>query len=89
MAGQLKNGNPDHDLTTEEARKGGIKSGQARREKATMLSTLEKLLDEEYIQKGKPTGKTYRELATLGLIQGAVKGYSNNYKIIQEVMEKK
>ena len=85
MAGQLKNGNPDHDLTTEEARKGGIKSGEARREKATMLSTLEKLLDET----NKKTGKTYRELATLGLIQGAVKGYSNNYKIIQEVMEKK
>lgn len=65
--------------------KGGIASGEARREKATMLSTLEKLLDET----NKKTGKTYRELATLGLIQGAVKGYSNNYKIIQEVMEKK
>ena len=78
-----------HKLTLEEQSAGGKASGEARRKKATMLSTLEKLLDEEYIQKGKPTGKTYRELATLGLIQGAVKGYGNNYKIIQEIMEKK
>lgn len=74
--------------TTEEqseiARQGGIASGIARREKATMLSTLEKLLDE----KNQKTGKTYRELATLGLIQGAAKGYGTNYKIIQELMEK-
>lgn len=74
--------------TTEEqseiARQGGIASGIARREKATMLSTLEKLLDE----KNQKTGKTYRELATLGLIQGAAKGYGSNYKIIQELMEK-
>ena len=39
---------------------------------------LSKLLDEEYVNKGKKTGKTYRELATLGLIQGAVKGYGTN-----------
>lgn len=70
-------------------RKGGVASGKARREKATMLSTLEKLLDEEYKKNGRGTGKTYRELATLGLIQGAVKGYGTNYKIIQDLMEKK
>jgi len=67
------------------ARQGGIASGKARREKATMLSTLESLLDET----NKKTGKTYRELATLGLIQGAAKGYGTNYKIIQDLMEKK
>ena len=53
-----------HVLTVEEASKGGKNSVKARREKATMLSTLEKLLDEKY----KDTGQTYRELATLGLI---------------------
>ena len=74
-----------HVLTVEEQSAGGKASVKARREKATMLSTLEKILDEE----NKKTGKTYRELATLGLIQGAIKGYSNNYKIIQELMEKK
>ena len=51
--------------TTEEqseiARQGGIASGIARRNKATMLSTLEKLLDET----NNKSGKTYRELATL------------------------
>lgn len=75
--------------TTEEqseiARQGGIASGIARREKATMLSTLEKLLDET----NNKSGKTYRELATLGLIKGAVNGSANNYKIIQEAMERK
>ena len=77
------------DRTMEEqreiARQGGIASGIARREKATMLSTLEKLLDEE----NEKSGKTYRELATLGLIKGAVNGSANNYKIIQEAMERK
>ena len=73
------------DRTTEEqreiARKGGIKSGEVRREKATMLSTLRKLLDEE----GK-NGMTYREMATLGLIKGAVKGNPLNYKTIMETL---
>ena len=63
-------------------RKGGIKSGQVRREKATMKKTLEMLLDE----KNKKTGKTYRELATLGLIQGAAKGNGNNYRLILEIL---
>lgn len=74
-----------HKLTLEDQSKGGKKSGEVRREKATMLSTLEKLLDE----KNKASGKTYRELATLGLIQGAAKGFGANYKIIQELMERK
>ena len=63
-------------------RKGGIASGKARRKKATMLSTLRKLLDEEY----KDTGMTYREMATLGLIKGAVKGNPLNYKTMIEVL---
>jgi len=82
VAGTLKNGNKDHDLTAEEARKGGINSGKARRKKATMKATLEMLLDE----KNKKAGKTYRELATLGLINGAVKGKSENYRLILEIM---
>lgn len=70
--------------STEEARergrKGGIASGKARRERKTMRQTLEYLLEE----KGKQ-GKTYRELATLGLIKGAVNGNSQNYKTILEI----
>ena len=82
MAGALKNNNPTHDLTAEEVRKGGVKSGETRRKKATMKKTLEMLLEEE----NKKSGKTYRELATLGLIQGAVKGKSDNYRLILEIM---
>lgn len=64
------------------ARKGGIASGKARKEKATMKATLEKMLDETY----KNTGMTYRDMATLGLIKGAVKGNAQNYKTIMEVL---
>lgn len=82
MAGTLKNDNPTHDLSAEEARKGGIKSGETRREKATMKKALEMLLDEQ----NKKSGKTYRELATLGLIQGAIKGKSENYRLMLELL---
>ena len=81
MAGMLKNGNTTHDLTVEDQRAGGIASGKARREKATMKATLEKLLDEK-----NKKGITYRDLATLGLIQGAIKGNANNYRTILEIL---
>lgn len=74
--------------TSEEARKygrlGGIASGKARREKATMLQMLEKCLDET----NEKSGKTYKELTTLGLIKGAANGNPRNYEIIQQLMEK-
>lgn len=60
---------------------GGIASGKARKQKATMKATLEKLLDE----KGND-GETYRNLATLGLIKGAIKGNALNYKTILETL---
>lgn len=66
---------------SELGRKGGIASGKARREKATMKATLEMLLNEEY-----KNGKTYRELATLGLLKGAISGNAQNYKTILEVL---
>lgn len=64
------------------ARKGGIASGKARQEKATMKKALEMLLNEQ----NKKSGKTYRELATLGLIQGAIKGKSENYRLMLELL---
>lgn len=76
------------DRTTEEqraiARQGGIASGEARRKKATMLSVLEKTLDETNNK-----GLTYRELVTLGLIKGAMNGSSKNYELITNMMEQK
>ena len=65
----------------ESARKAGIASGQARREKATMKKTLEMLLNEKNNK-----GKTYRELTTLGLIKGAINGNASNYRTIVEVL---
>ena len=79
---------PFSERSEEEARelgrKGGIASGEARREKATMLQTLEQCLNAT-----NKNGQTYKELATLGLIKGAVNGSSKNYEIIQQLMERK
>lgn len=65
----------------EMGRKGGIASGQARREKATMKAILEKILDEP-----SKSGRTYREMATLGLLKGAISGNANNYRLILETL---
>ena len=76
---------PMNERTKEEQKKiatmGGIRSGEVRREKATMKATLEMLLDEK-----SKNGKTYRELATLGLIKGAINGNSSNYRTILETL---
>ena len=63
------------------ATKGGINSGKVRKEKATMKKTLEMLLEEKNSK-----GKTYRELATLGLLKGAINGNSTNYRTILELL---
>lgn len=68
-------------LTLEEQKRGGIRSGEVRKEKATMKKTLEMLLNDK-----NKKGITYRELATLGLINGAVKGNAQNYKTILEML---
>lgn len=72
-------------LTSEEqreiAKKGGKASGKARKEKATMKKMLEMCLEMK-----NENGQSYRELATLGLIKGAVSGNSNNYRTILETL---
>lgn len=73
-----------HVLTVEEQSAGGKASGEARRKKATMLQMLGQCLEAT----NEKTGKTYKELATLGLIKGAINGSSKNYEIIQSLMEK-
>lgn len=62
-------------------KKGGIASGETRREKATMKKTLEMLLEQK-----NNSNKTYRELATLGLIKGAIDGSAKNYKLMMEIL---
>ena len=61
--------------------KGGIRSGEVRREKATMKATLEMLLNTKNNK-----GQTYQELATLGLIKGAINGNAQNYRTILETL---
>ena len=82
MGGILKHGNPPHELTREDSVKAGIRSGEVRREKATMRKALEALLDET----NKKANKTYRDLATLGLIKGAIDGKAENYKVMVELL---
>ena len=75
----LLKGEDAHKFTLEEQSKGGIASGKARRERATMKKVLLDMLDETNTK-----GLTYRQLATLGLIKGAMKGNAQNYRTILE-----
>lgn len=71
------------------ARMGGKRSGEVRREKATMRAVLEAMLNEIPDKDNplkNPNNLTYMQMATLGLIKGAVKGNSMNYKTIIETM---
>lgn len=70
-----------HKLTIEEQSNGGKRSGEVRREKATMKKTLEMLLDET-----NKKGVTYRDLSTLGLIKGAIDGKAENYKVMLSLL---
>ena len=76
---------PMNERTKEEQKRiatmGGIRSGEVRKEKAIMKATLEMLLEER-----SKSGKTYKELATLGLIKGAIKGNAQNYRTILEML---
>jgi hypothetical protein len=65
---------------------GGIRSGEVRREKATMRKTLEMMLDEVADIEGNDNQLTYKQLATIGLLKGAIRGDNANYKTILEVI---
>lgn len=67
-------------------KKGGIRSGEVRREKATMKKTLEMLLDQVANIKDNESKLTYRQLTTLGLLQGAIEGKAENYKTIVQLL---
>ena len=77
-------------LSSEEAKirgsKGGIASGIARKEKATMKETLRQMLEEVADIEGNDNKLTYRQLATLGLIKGSIQGKADNYKTILEAI---
>ena len=71
---------------SELGKKGGIASGKARREKATMKETLKQMLEEVADIEGNDNKLTYRQLATLGLIKGSINGKADNYKTIMEAI---
>lgn len=81
---------PMSERSKEEARefgrKGGIASGIARKEKATLRKTLEQLLDTVPKSESNPEGKTFRELTTEGLMIGAINGKAENYKIMAQML---
>lgn len=70
----------------ENGRKGGVASGEARRQKATMKKVLQDMLEEIPQIEGNDTNLTYKQLATLGVIKGAIDGNATNYKTILEVV---
>lgn len=76
---------PFSERSKEEARemgkKGGIASGETRRQKKAMREMLEMCLEMK-----DDSGMTYRELATLGLIKGAASGNAQNYRTILETL---
>lgn len=90
MAKGQENLIPLNERTKEEqreiARQGGIASGKVRQEKATMKKTLELLLDEVAKVEGNDEKLTYRQLATIGLLKGAIKGKAGNYKTALQVL---
>ena len=63
------------------SRKGQKASTKAKREKKTMKEMLKLCLEMK-----NDDGQSYQELATLGLIKGAVNGNSNNYRTILETL---
>ena len=77
--------------------KGGKKSGEARREKATFRKAIQWLIDsdikiengniEKHFKKAgiNIDGLNATQLATMGLWYGAVQGNSSNYKMLMEL----
>lgn len=94
---------PNSERTPNELRemtkKGGIKSGEVRREKATFKNAIKWLIESDIkIDKGnlyesfKKSGidiskLNTTQLATLGLWSGAVQGNATNYKTLMEANE--
>lgn len=73
----------DREEARKNGKKGGVASGLARREKATMKKVLMDMLDEIG---DKENNLTYRQLTTLGLLKGAIQGNATNYKTILEAI---
>jgi hypothetical protein len=71
----------EYKFTHDDQIAGGIASGKARAERATMKKTLEAMLKQKNNK-----GITYQELSTLGLIKGAANGKAENYKLMLQLL---
>lgn len=92
----LQPGDVNHKLTPEDQQKGGKRSGEVRKEKATLRKAVEWLLNSDIkITKGniyeelKKQGIDISKLspgkqATIGLWHGAVIGNASNFKTLME-----
>ena len=70
---------------SEIARMGQKASTEAKKQKATMRQVLLDMLN-EVPKENNPRGLSYQQMATLGLIKGAVKGNAQNYKTMVETL---
>jgi hypothetical protein len=69
----------EYKLSLEEAKKGGIKSGEARRARKTLKETLLLMLEE---------GNTQNDI-TLALLQKALNGDTKAYEVIRDTVGEK
>lgn len=89
----------EYKLTLEEQKKGGLKSAEIRKEKATFKKAIQWLVNSDIkLNEGTITDNFKKagidisnlnptQLATIGLWFGAVQGNSTNYRILMEANE--
>lgn len=84
----LVKGDDAHKLTAEEASKGGIASGEARRRKRDLRLALEMLLEKEYKDKAGNT-LTGTEAVTAKLFEQAMKGNVKAFEMLRDTVGQK
>jgi hypothetical protein len=100
MVANIENLRPsEYKLTLEEQKKGGIRSGEVRKNKATFKNAIKWLINSDIkITKGDIASAFQNsgidiskldptQLATIGLWYGAVQGNATNYKTLMEANE--
>lgn len=78
----------EYQLTQEEAKKGGIASGEARRRKRDLRQALEILLEKEY-KTGKGETVTGTEAITAKLFEQAMKGNIKAFETLRDTVGQK
>lgn len=76
----------EHKLTEEEAKKGGIKSGETRRRKRDLREALEILLEKDFVDK--KTGETAKgiDVITAALFKEASKGNVKAFNSLRDTI---